>query len=411
MTSQTIKPRNGVLLIALQSAEGVAATPSAATDAVPFEADSIDFNSPFKTEDSNESTGSFDAGAPDVIGQAATFTFKAKLKGAGPGVTYTSSVKPPHHAALQACAWLGQFTAAVAAAALAAGTASSATLGTGASSTAQAYRGMPLLMTGAPADGRMPLVSDYTAGKVAKLTDLYGSALSATNQAAVPANWTYFPTSPKTASERAAMTPLATIYYYEDGILYKWMDCRGILDQDGASARAGMATFNFTGVYMGREDADVPANPVFPKHSAPLLVQGASSAPAIQLAGKPLPISTWSIKTGGTPESPDDPNTFAGFGAAQLGDRAFSVEIDPLMTLTATRDILAEIGSFAQYNGGLQFGSVAGNRVSILLPLIQPVDATPGTRGKLRSEKQTYRALNPGRDGAGRDGTVGLCFS
>jgi hypothetical protein len=409
MTSQTIKPRNSVLLIALQSAEGVAATPSPTTDAVPFESDSVDFNSPFKTEDSNETTGSFDAGAPLVLGQAATFSFKSRLKGAG--ATYTSSVKPPLHAALQACSWLGQFTAGVAAAALTAGTAASATLGTGFSSTAQAYRGMPLLLTGSPADGRMPLVSDYSTGKVAKLTDLYGSALSTGNQGAIPANWTYFPTSPATASERASMTPLATIYYYEDGILWKWMDCRGIVDLDGASARPGISTFNFTGVYMGRQDADVPSNAVFPRQSAPLLVQGSSAAPAIQIAGKPLPISTWSIKTGGQAESPDDPNTYAGFGGAQLSDRSFSLEIDPLMTLTATRDILADIGAFSQYAGGLQLGGTAGNRVSILLPLLQPVDSTAAMRGKLRSERQMYRPLNPGRDAAGRDGTVGLCFS
>lgn len=411
MTDPVIRPGNGLLLIALQSAEGTIATTSAATDVVPCETDSVDYNNPYKTEAANEANGSFVASSPLVLGQPATFTFRSRIKGAGPAITYTASVKPPLHAPLSACGWLGQFQAAVAAAALAAGTASSATLGAGGAATAQIYRGMPLLLTGAPAAGRMPLISDYTAAKVATLTDLYGSALSASNTGAIPANWTYAGTSPQDAASRTSMHPCATISWYEDGTLIQLMDCRGTADLDGDSARPGFATFSFTGIWMGRTDAAMPANPVYPSQSAPLLVQGTGTGPIMQVNRRGMPISKWSLKNGSTLEMPDDPNTTIGFGAGQITDRVPIFEIDPLMSFVATRNALADIAAFSQYTGALQFGAVAGNRWSLTLPLIQPTNSAPGKRGNLRSETIQYQALTPGKDAASRDGDAIICFS
>ena len=207
------------------------------------------------------------------------------------------------------------------------------------------------------------------------------------------------------------MHPCATVWLYEDGVLHQWIDCRGMVDLDGNSARPGYGAFSLTGIYVGKSDAAVPSNPVFARQSAPLLLQGGGAAPAIQIAGKPLPISKWSLKSNVTIESPDDPNTQQGFAGAQLADRSLMLEIDPLSTLVATRNVLADIAAFTQYAGGLMMPAPAGNRVSIALPLLQPVQATPAMRGKLRSETQLYRALNPGRDAAGRDGPAVLCFS
>lgn len=410
MTDPVIRPRNGLLLFALQSAEGTAATPSPSTDAIPLEDDSFTYNSPYQTEDSSEINGSLVASAPLVIGQAATVSFRSRLKGAGSGAVYTSSVKPPLHAPLQACGMRGQFTTAIAAAALSAGTTSSGTLGTGFNSTAQAYRGMPLLLSGGPGAGRMPLITDFSAAKVALLSDLYGTALSTATLAALPANWSYAGTSPGDTASRLTDQPCGTIYWYEDGNLLQWIDCRGTIDLDGNSARPGFGTFNFTGIYVGKTAAAVPAA-VVAGHSAPLLVQGSGLPPAMQVNRRGLPISRWSLTNGGNIESPEDPNTTFGYGSGQIGGRAPVFEADPLSTLVTTRDVLAEIGAFANYPIALQFGSVAGNRVSLLNPLAQPIEATPGKRGTFRSETTRWRALNPGRDAYSRDGETILTFS
>lgn len=411
MTDPVIRPRNGVLLIALQSAEGVAASPSAATDAIPFEDGSISYNSPFTTEASNEASGSLVAAAPMVIGQPATIGFRSRLKGAGAGVTYTSSVKPPLHAPLQACGMRGLFTAAIAAAALTAGTIDSGTLGTGFSTTSQAYRGMPLILSGGAGAGRVPLITDYSASKVAKLSDQYGAALDTSTSAAMPANWSYAGTSPADGAARAADHPLATIYWYEDGNLLQWIDCRGTVDFDGNTARPGFGAFSFTGVYMGKTAASVPSNAVIASHSAPLLVQGAGVVPAFQVNRRGLAISRWSWTNGGNIESPEDPNTPQGYASGQIGGRGTVLEADPLSTQVAVRDALAEIAAFANYPASLQFGTIAGNRVSLLGPVVQPIEANPTDRGSFRAETTRWQALNPGKDAVGRDGDRILTFS
>jgi hypothetical protein len=410
MTDPVIRPDNGLFLFALQSAEGTPQTLSPATDVILFDVSSIQYGSPYKSDQTNESTGSFAAGPPMVMGQPFTFSFKARVKGAGPTATYTSTVKPPLHPLLMACGWNGLFTAAVSAAALAGGTTSSATLGAGASANAQAYRGQPLILTGAPAANRMSMITDYTTGKVATLADLFGSALSASNTGAIPPNWTYAPTTPYDSASRLAMHPCGTAGWYEDGVLHQVTDVRGSVDFDGNSSGPGFGTFNLTGIYAGPADASMPLNAVFPAHSAPMLVQGSNGQPAFQLNRRGLPISQWSLKSNGTLETPDDPNTTYGFAAGQIADRSIVLQCDPLRTQVAVRNVLAEIGAFQQYPGALQFGYSAGNRWAITLPLIQPFASDPGMRGKLRSETNQYQALSLSRDSANRDGDAILCF-
>lgn len=411
MVDPVIRPAAGLLLFALQTAEGTPAVPSALTDCVPVETDSVDYNSPYKMEQSNESNGSLAAASPMVVGQPSTISFRARLKGAGAGTVYSPTVRPPLHAPLSACGWMGQYTAAIAAMALTAGTAQSATLGNNFAATAQLYRGMPLVLAGAPAAGRLPLIADYSAARVATLTDAYSAALSAGNTAALPANWLYTPTTPVDPSARASMHPCGTIQWFEDGSLHTWTDCRGTVDLDGNSGKPGFAAFSFTGIYQGRTDAPVSVSAVYAGQSAPLLAMGAGTAPAFQVARRGLAISQWSLKSGSNTESPDDPNTPIGFGGGQLGERAYMLEIDPLVTQVATRNSLADIAAYSQYPAGIQLGNVSGNRVSIMVGTAQPVETSPSKRGALRAETLRYQAIITGRDPAGRDGDVSICFS
>lgn len=404
-----IRPRNGLLLIALQSAEGTAASLDPTLHAVPFETDSFTKGSPFTSEESNESTGSYVAGAPMIIGQQVPIGFRSRLKGAGPGATYSSSVKPPLHAALQACGWRGQFTAAVAAAALTAGAASSATLGTGFTGTAQLYRGMPLILSVGPGAGLIPLITDYTSGKVATLSDTTAE-LTTSTLAAIPANWTYAGTSPADATARGTDHPCATVGYYEDGNLYQWQDVRGMVDLDGQTARPGFAAFNMSGTYIGSSTVTMPTTAVIAGHSAPVLTKGAGSASAAVVNKKELPISRWALRDGGQVEGVTDPNTPHGFGPSQLGGRAPVFEADPLRTLVSTRNAIAEIEAMSTYPIAIRHGQTAGNRWALLLPQAQPIAADDELRGQLRADAMGWRGLNPGRDAQGRDSDRFLAF-
>lgn len=404
-----IRHRNVAMRFKIEATPGVDATPGA-TDAFPFEVDGYSYNAPFRAEASNEANSSLAAGAPLVVGQPAEVTIRVRIKGAGDGVAYDANTKPPHHALLEACGWRGLFTAAVAATALVAGTATSATLAAPFAATAQQLRGLPLQLAGGASAGRLVHVSDYTAGRVATLTDAFGAPLDATVTAALPASWSYAPTSPADAAARATDHPSGTLYIYEDGVLRKFTGLRGRIEMTGDTARPGFATFTFSGIYGGRSDVARPSDSV-PQNLAPVLAMGTGGvSPAALFNRKELAISTWSLSGNAQLETADDPNTPHGFGTGDIAGRGHVLGIDPIEELVATRDTVSEIEAGTRYPGVLRLGSVAGNRWSLTFPLMQPTDPAAGTRGIYRTEQLQLAALNSGLDPAVRDSDTILAF-
>lgn len=406
---EKIRHRNVAMRFKLEATPEVDAVPGA-VDAFPFEVDGYTYNAPYRAESSQEANSSLAAGAPLVVGQPAEVTIRVRLKGAGAGTTYDANTKPPHHPLFEACGWRGLFNAAVAATALVAGTVSSATLAAPFAATEQTYRGLPLQLSGGASGGQVAHVSDYTAARVATLADLFGSALGITVTAALPANWSYAPTSPADAAARATDHPSGTLYIYEDGVLRKFFGLRGRMELTGEAARPGFATFTFTGIYGGRSDVARP-NDTVSQHLAPVWAMGTGGVtPALVVNGLQLAARTWSLTSGAQVEVNDDPNTALGFGAGEIAGRAHVLGIDPNETLVATRDTVTEIEAGTRYPGVLRFGSVAGNRWSLLAPLLQPTDPSPGTRGIYRVEQLQLAALNSGVGPSTRDSDTILCF-
>ncbi|WP_010218850.1 hypothetical protein [Sphingomonas sp. PAMC 26621] len=410
MADQTIRPTNVAVLIKLETIENVDAQPDPAVDAIPVEADSVTTNNPWTNEAANEATGSLVAGAPLIIGQASTFSFKSRIKGAGAGAIYSATVKPPLHPAFQACGMRGQFTAAIVAALVTAGGANSVTLPASFPSTVRALLGMLLLIGAGTGAGAAPAIIEYSAARVATLSETFTPPLDASTSVSVPANWTYANTSPIDGAARLVDQPSATVYIYIDGTLRKFTGCRGTVALDGKSARPGYGTFNMTGVYQGKVDAAMPTTLVIAGHTAPVLVQGSSKSPAASMNMKPLTISTWSLDPGSQIEVPDDPNTIYGFGAGQVVDRMKMLKVDPLATLVANRDTVSDIGNGVTMPAVLRHGSQLGNRWALVLPKAQPVSSDNGTRGKLASEDTGLQVLTIGRDAVTRDTDGYLVF-
>lgn len=404
-----IRHGNVAMRFKIETTEGVDAVPDA-TNAFPFEVDSVEYNGPYRSEASQEANGSLAAAAPLVIGQPAEITFRVRIKGAGAGVTYTSGIRPPHHDLLAACGWRGFFSAAVAATALASGTVNSATLGTPFAATAQLYRGMPLQLAGGSSGGRIAHVIDYTAARVAQLTDQFGTALATAVTAALPANWTYAPTSPADAAARVTDHPSGTLYIYEDGVLRRFAGLRGMVDFAGETARPGFMTFRFMGNYLGKSDVARPADTV-PQHTAPTLAMGSSGVTSSVLVNRlPLAVRNWALSTGQAMEVTDDPNTPFGFGPADIARRAPNLTLDPIDTLVSVRNVIADIEGGTRYPAVIRCGTVAGNRWSLTTPLTQPADISPGRRGIYRTEELSLLALNSGLDPQNRDSDAVLCF-
>lgn len=406
-----IRLRNVLALAKNEATEGVDASPVAGTDAFPFEIDSMSIGSPYTTEDSNEATGTMIAGAPLVIGQPVPVSMRMRLKGAGVGAVYSASVKPPMHALLQSCGWRGLFTAGIAAQAITAGTTTSATLGASYPATAQALRGQRLILAAGNGAGAHPTITDYTVGKLATLTELFGAALNVSNTAQLLPNWTYAKTSPQTTGERTADEPSSTIYFYEDGILYKLLGWRGNPVISAETAKPGYITMSGMAIWGGQTDTAVASGAVVATQQAPTLNMQTAISPAFAVNRKLLPIGSFTYDPANQVDSYEDPNTPNGFGAAQLGGRAGLLTCDPLKTLLATRNALADLESGANNLVGVaRAGLVSGNRWALTFPQLAPSSVDMATRKNARSENLGFRALSPGRDASGRDGDAILCF-
>ena len=405
MSDPAQRGANVAVLIRIMTDDNDTAAPDPTTDAVPVEYSSINRNSPFTTEQSTEATGSLVGGAADVQGQAATFGFQSRIKGAGNGVVYTSSVKPPLHSALAACGMKPLFTAAIVAALATAGGATAVTLPASFPATARALMGMPLMIGAGVGVGRVPFVIEYTAGRVATLTENFSTPLDATTSLALPANWTYAGTSPSDAASRLTDQPKAVIYLYRDGVLWKYTHCRGIVDLSGNAAKRGMAQFTFTGIFAGREDVAVPANLVVANHLAPTLVKGsgAGASSVALLKRRELSLSTWSLTNGSQVTSPEDPNTPQGFGPGEIGGRVPVLTVDPLATLVANRDTITDIGTGTVMPGVLRHGMTQGNRWAVTMPQLQLTGESDTQRGDLVGEQITAQAQSIGKDATGRD--------
>ena len=414
MPDPIIRLSNVLVMCKAETVEGTDSVPVAGTDDFPFEVESLEIGSPFATESSGEATGSAVASAPIIMGQPVPVKIRFRLKGAGVGVTYTAGVKPPHHALYQACGLRGVFTAAVAATALASGTTTSGTLAAPFAATAQQYRGQRLNLASAPAAGAGALIADYTSGRLATLADVFGSAIGSGNTGAINANWTYAMTSPADNSERLADQPSSTLYVHEDGTLYKLLGFRGALKISADSAKPGFAEVEGTAIWGGQSNTAQPTVTIGAGHAAPTFNMLTAVSPAFLVNRKQLPVSTFSFDWGSPVDTLEDPNTYAGFGAAQIGLslRNGRLECDPLKTLLATRNHIAdlEVPPAVGFTGAVRIGTNSGNRVALTLPRLFPASVEMGKRKGARSESLGFMALNPGRDASGRDGDAILCF-
>lgn len=403
MANETIRTANVAVLLKLEAAEGIDANPNPATDAIAVEANSVSSGQPWTFEQSNEATGSLVAGAQEIIGQPTPVSFKTRVRGVGGGAAYTAAVKPPAHAVLQCCGWRGQFHPAVAAALATGGSATSITLPASFPGSARALLGAILRIGAGKGAGYAPAVIEYTAGRIATLAEPLPEAADATTSVSLAAAWSYAQTSPLDGASRLADQPSATVYIYRDGKLKRFTGVRGTLMLDGRSARAGYATFQGTGIYAGEVDTPMPTTLAAAAHSAPVLLQATAKSPAVSLNGKPLNISTWSLEPGSQLTTPDDPNTLAGFASPTITDRMPMLKVDPLATLVANRDLIAEIGQGMRMPGVLRFGSQTGNRWSLVAPLAQQLTVEDGERDKLMSEQISAQCLSLGRDAYTRD--------
>ncbi len=376
-----LRTRNAVLLAKIEPTEGQDAAPSASTDAVLVENPQINFNP--NLIETDEVTGSLDGAGPYVGGMTAEVTFDVLLKGSG-----SAGSVPEYGDLLKACGWAETITAAAIPAApeacAAGGSTTTAVLGTSASSTDQIYRGMPIDFTGTPAGSAF--VSDYAGGsKTATLTDTLSGSTSVSTNYQIPANVLYAPASVSISS--------LTIYLYLDGLLYKLVGCRGSFNLTLTSGGVGRLSFTFQGLYLSKADAAVPAATYDATRPAPfkngtMLVNRLAAA-----------LESLTVDLGNEQSFPENPNALEGFDASIIVRRNLTGSMNPLETLIATRDIMADFRAGTQRIIHARYGATAGNRVGATIPAALYTNQSPGNRSGLATVEVPFSAV--GQDAGG----------
>jgi len=381
-----LRTRNAVVLAKIEATEGQDAVPIPGTDAILVENPQPNFNP--NVIETDEVTASLDGAGPIVGGMTAELTFDVLLKGSGAAASV-----PEFGDLIKACGWAETITGtAIPAAPEAVGTGSTNTavvLGTSASSIDQVYRGMPLDLTGAPA--ALAFISDYVGGtKMAGITDLLGSAPTAGGtQYQIPANVLYAPAS--------TSIPSLTLYLYLDGILYKLAGCRGSFNLSLNSGGIGRLSFTFQGMFLSKEDAVVPAA-AYDATRPPAFKGG-----AMLVDRKAAALENLSLDVGNEQTFPDNPNAAEGFDPSIITRRNVTGSINPLETLIATRDIMADFRAGTQRIVHARYGGTAGNRVGVTVPGALYTGQTPGDRSGLATVEVPFSAV-------GRDAGAFLCF-
>ncbi len=377
-----LRSRNAALLFKLQADDDTPAAP-AVSDAIRVEQPVLRL-APQNTETA-EVTGSLDSDAPIAGGVQATLTFDSYLKGSGQAGT-----TPDWSDLMRACGWEVVTTTPVGPEQLASGSSSTFTLASLATASAHHYVGMPIQFAGNIAT-TLAFVAAYAADKSGTLTEAI-SGLSASTTYMVPANVLYRPTS------TAALILPGTAELYMDGLCYTLTGLRGTFTLTAEAGRPFRFSWTLTGIYNGRVDAAVPAvADQYDTTRPPVWRRPDGSVGRMLIHRQPAAVRRLAMDCGNRVISPDDPNAAEGFAAAVIVSRQTSLTIDPLATLVATRDLMADLRAGTSRIVHARAGSTAGNRVAITLPAALAVELQPGDRDGLMTEEVTLRATGADR--------------
>lgn len=379
-----LRIKNSVLLAKVEVTEGTDVSPTG-TDAILVE--NLRVTPSANLINTDEVTGSLDGAGPIVGGMKMDVTFDVFLKGSG-----AAGTAPEFSSVLKACGWSETVTGTAvpsSAEAAAAGTTSTLTLSSGATGTANLYRGMPINLTVNPAAGDTTLISAYTSGKVATLTDTYGTALDNTTEYQIPINVRYSPGS--------SSIPTVTLYAYMDGLLYIIVGARGTMQLTLESGGIGRMSFTMTGMFSSKTDTSV-VTATYDSTRPPVWKNG-----KMTIGGSDAAVQSITLDMGNTLANPDNPNSLEGFDPAIITRRDLTGTVNPLETLMATRTIMTDFRNGTTRSMGILVGSTTGNKVGITIPAALYTARNPGDRDGLSTEDVTFAAT-------GQEAGAFLCF-
>lgn len=389
------RSRNQILLLKPEAASGTEETPTVGSNALRVR--NLRHTTNFDNIDTNYHQGSLSNSAPIIGGGMAGFSFEADLKGSGAGAT-----APELGAFLRACGFQEVTTGAAVTGTAQAGAASTITLASGASSTDNIYVGMPIYLTGGTGDGQVNVISGYVGStKVATVAVPWanlpgGTAPDNTTTYSIPANNLYRPIS--------AGLETVTGWAYQNrnsgnSRLRKLKGAAGTFQLRGGPRTLMALTGTLSGILPGAPaDVSAPSSPTYQAQEARPIVNAAS-----YLGGAAVKFNEYSLDLAATVAQFDDPSQAYGYDYACVVSRAPTGRLVPNLTLTSSRDAYADFLASTSRSFWLNWGTAAGNRVSLFHPALRYTGNEEADVRGFAAQGIPFRAVQP-------DGEIYLCF-
>lgn len=322
-----------------------------------------------------ELTGSLDSAPAIVGGLQPTITIRCPLRGSG-----AAGTAPDWGKLLQACTYALTATAAAVGVptAATAGTVSTITLAAPFVATAQAYRGMPLLLTGDQTTHTG--ITDYTVGRVATLADTV-TAPTVSTLAQIPINNLYGPTSDESVFKTV------TVYAYKDGMQWKFTGCQGTWSIELSTGGLGFLTFTLRGQVTSFATAAIVAW----TRSATLPTQPRWVAGKCRLGGALAQPRRLMFDAGVQTVLPDNPEATEGYDPAVPINRDSQGSIDPLMNTASVVALYNAFKAGTAMTLMAQIGSAAGNRFMLIAPQAKFTGFNPGARDGLATHDISFQ--------------------
>ncbi len=261
-----------------------------------------------------------------------------------------------------------------------AGTTTTVTAATPFGTTAQQYRGMPLIVTGVAA-GTTGIV-DYTAARVITTGDTAGTAYTVGSNLQIPVNVLYSPTSDESVYKTAS------IYFYADGLLWTFTGALGTPSLELTTGGIGFINFEMRAQFATKSATAVPAGAAAVLRPTPPRFVGGKC----QLNKALAQVRTLTINAGVNVILPDDPESAEGYGAALPIERDVAGNLDPYMNTTNSVALFNAFRAGTPMSLMAIIGSTPGNRFVAIVPNAKAIGMDPGARDGLGQHGVSFQA-------------------
>lgn len=328
-----------------------------------------------------EFNGTLDRSAGIVGGLRPRLRLRMPLRGSG-----TAGTAPEWGKLLRCCTFSETTTSTAVGAptAATAGTTTTVTAATPFSTTAQQYRGMPLVVTGVGA--LTTGIVDYTAARVITIGETSGTTFTTGSLLQVPINVLYGPTSDETVYKTA------TIYFYADGLLWTFTGAVGTASVELTTGGIGFINFEMRAQFASKSATSVPAGAATAANTRLAIVPPRWVAGKCQLNKALAQVRTLTIGAGINVILPDDPESAEGYGSAVPVERDTAGSLDPYMNTSNSVSLFTAFRAGTAMSLMAIVGSAAGNRMLVTVPTAKVTAMDPGNREGLGQHSISFQA-------------------